>query len=158
MATLLLAGIALLSSACASSTVKTVIIPTASPGDIILTLDRPKYTAHQPLGVTITNHSKHTYYAKDGLSACTYLQLEWFDANKNAWVPVDGCTTPNPGQMRQISAGLSLPYTLAPGDSPADANAWVPGVYRVSLSYGAAADGSGTLTPVYSQGFQITSG
>lgn len=156
LATLLLVLIPLV-AACAGSAAKSVTIPTptATAGDVALSLDRAKYTTHQPIGVTVANASKTSWYAKDGLSACTYLQLEWYDASKKAWTPVDGCTSAVSPQVRLIAPGGSLPFTFAPGDSPADANAWVPGLYRVSLIASTNQDVSGSLTVVYSTGFQI---
>lgn len=156
LAVFLLAVVPLV-AACASRSAKgvTLAAPTATTGDVTLALDRASFTTHQPIGVTVVNGSKTAWYAKDGLSACTYLQLEWYDGAKKVWTPVDGCTGAVSPQVRLIAPSLSLPFTLAPGNSPADANAWVPGVYRVSLTASASPDVSGSLATVYSAGFQI---
>lgn len=154
-----LLALALFAAGCGGNSAKAVTIspPTATKGDITLTLDRPSYTSHQPVGVTVVNGSKTAWYSKDGVSACTYVQLEWYDAVKMAWTPVDGCTGAISPQIRLIAPGESVPFTLAPGDSPADANAWVPGLYRVSLIASAKPDISDTPTTFYSAGFQINS-
>lgn len=131
--------------------------PTASSDDITLTTDRTSYTVHQPVGITVTNNGKTSYFARDGFSACTFIQLEWYDPGKKAWVPVVGCSSVNPPQVRPLTPSASLPFTLAPGDAPNDTNAWVVGLYRVSVRYGTAADGSGELKTAYSAGFQVKS-
>jgi hypothetical protein len=148
---------ALFLAACSTGAANLIATPTATSGDVTLTPDRTSYGAHQAIGVTVTNNGKAGYYAKDGLSACTYLQLEFYDTSRKAWVAVDGCSSPNPPQVRLLAPSTSLPFTLAPGDASNDPNAWVPGIYRVSLRFGTAVDGSGTLVVAYSSGFQITS-
>jgi hypothetical protein len=154
----LVIGIIPLLATCAGSSAKsvTIPIPTASSGAVTLTPDRPSYTTHQPIGITVANTGKTPYYAKDGLSACTYIQLEWYDAAKQTWTPVDGCTGVNTPAARLIAPNSSLPYTLAPGDSPTDANAWVAGVYRVALTFSKSQDLSGSATTAYSTGFQVS--
>jgi hypothetical protein len=142
--------------ACSSKGSTLITRPTATTGDLTLTLDRATYTSHQPFGVTVNNTSKTSYYAKDGLSACTYLQLEYYDSTKKTWLSVDGCSRPYAQHVLLLAPTSSLPFTLAPGDSSTDQNAWVPGVYRVSLRYGPASDGSGNLSVVYSTGFVVT--
>lgn len=143
--------------ACSSRASATITPPTATTDNVTLTLSHTSYTSHQPIGVTMTNTSKTTYYAKTGLSACTYLQLEFYDTTKKSWLGVDGCVSVNPPHVLLLSPATSLPFTLAPGDSSNDPNAWVPGTYRISLGYGLASDGSGALVVVYSPGFKITS-
>lgn len=154
-ALLLLLGSLCVLASCTSRSVTVTSVPTATSGDITITPDRTSYTPHQPFGITVTNNGKTSYYAKDGLSACTYLQLEWYDPGKKAWVPVVGCSNANTPQVRTLAPSGSLPFTLAPGDSSNDANAWVAGLYRVSLRYGTAADGSGELQTASSPGFQV---
>jgi hypothetical protein len=152
---LFLLGTLFILAACTGRAAGVPPAPTASDDDITLTLDHTSYTTHQPFGITVTNNSKISYYARDGLSGCTYLQLEWYDPGKKAWVPVFGCSSVNPPQARPLAPASSLPFTLAPGDAPNDTNSWVAGLYRVSLRYGSAADGSGTLKTAYSAGFQV---
>ncbi len=154
---LVVCACALLLVACSGRTTATITPPTATTGGITLSLDQKHYTSHQAIGITMNNKDNTTYYAKTGLSACTYLQLEFYDTAKKSWLAVDGCVSVNPPHVLVISPNSSLPFTLAPGDSSNDPNAWVPGVYRVSLRYGTAADGTGAQVVVYSQGFNITS-
>ncbi len=144
-------------AACASRTTTTIIPPTATAGNITLTLSEVTFTSHQPIGVTVGNNGKTPYYAKTGLSACTYLQLEFYDTTKKTWVAVDGCSRVETPHALLLSPASSLPFTLAPGDSSTDPNAWLPGVYRVSLRYTTGSDGSGTSAVVYSAGFKVTS-
>jgi hypothetical protein len=153
----LLAALFLMLAGCSSSGGRLITPPTATSGNLTLALDRQSYGVHQPIGVTVTNGGSTGYYAKDGLSACTYLQLEFYDTTKNTWLGVDSCTSPNAPQVRLLAPSASLPFTLAPGDSSNDPNAWVPGVYRIALRYGTASDGSGSLAAAFSPGFRITS-
>jgi hypothetical protein len=153
----LLVALFLLLAGCSNSSGRLITPPTATSGDLKLAPDRQSYSAHQPIGVTVTNGSSKSYYARDGLSACTYLQLEFYDTTKGSWLGVDGCTSPNAPQVRLLAPSASLPFTLAPGDSSNDPNAWVPGTYRIALQYGTASDGSGSLAVAYSSGFQIMS-
>jgi hypothetical protein len=144
-------------AACATPSAA-VLLPTPTATDIQLTLDRSSYTTSQPIGVTVTNTSKHDYYAVDGLSACTFLQLQLFDPTKKTWVGTDGCSSPNPPTSLLISAHLAEPLTLPPGNAAGDANAWAPGTYRVAIRYGTQPDGGGSVQIAYSPGFQIAGG
>lgn len=141
---------------CSGKSTGQIAPPTATPGDISVAVDRASYTHSQPVGVTVANKSKTNYYAKNGLSACTYLQLEFYDTTKKAWLGVDGCTVVTAPHMLLLAPSSSLPYTLAPGDSSNDPNSWVPGVYRISLRYTTSSDGSGAVTVAYSAGFNVT--
>ncbi|GEM_PF-941377 len=141
-------------SACSSSPTSAVAVPTATSGDIQITVDRTHYDTHTPVGVTVTNTSSNTYYALTGRSGCTFLQMQEYDTSKKTWVNVFGCATPNPIPLK-ISSKLSEPFTLAP-NSPNDPNSWDPGLYRVALAYGTQADGSNANLYAYSPGFQIS--
>lgn len=143
-------------SACSNSSTSGKALPTATSGNIKIAVAKAQYTANEPVGVTVTNTSSQTYYAVSGRSACTYLQLQEYDAAKNTWLNVSACPAANPTPL-QISPKLSLPFTLAP-NSNSDPNAWDPGTYRVVLAYGTNADGSNTSTLAYSAAFTIVSG
>jgi len=143
--------------ACASRSTTQIIPPTPTTGDVALTLSKATYTSHQPLGVMVSNTSKTSYYAKTGLSACTYLQLEFYDTTKKQWLAIDGCTDVQTPHILLLAPTSSLPFTFAPGDSSTDPNAWLPGVYRLSLHYGTKSDGTDNPTVVYSAGFKVTS-
>jgi hypothetical protein len=149
---LVLAGAA----ACASDKAQAVNIPVASGGDITLAVDRSAYTSSMPVGVTVRNVSKKIYYALDGRSACTILQLEEYVQARKAWATVNLCTLGTQPTARLLSPGANEPFTFAPGNAPTDANQWQSGLYRVSLTYGAQADGSGPMTTAYSVGFVVS--
>jgi hypothetical protein len=130
--------------------------PTATGGALNLTTDKRTYAVHDPIGVTVANTGGGDLYARDGRSACTFVQLQRYDTGKAQWVSVDGCsqaeTSPRP---LVIHGGMSEPFTLAPG-SPSDPNAWEPGLYRVGCAYGANPDGSTGEQIAYSAGFTIS--
>ncbi len=142
--------------ACASDNANTVTLPAATGGDIKLTVDRPSYTPSMPVGVTMTNVSKKSYYALDGRTACTFLQLEQYVQARKAWAAVNLCTLGAQPTGRLLPPGANEPFTFAPGNAQADANRWQSGLYRVSLTYSSTADGSGPVTVVYSAGFVIS--
>jgi hypothetical protein len=143
-------------SACSDGSGRVVRLPTATAGAIQIAVSRTQFASHDPVGVTVTNTSDHTYYAVDGRSGCTYLQLQEFNSAKNAWVNVVGCTDFNPSPL-EISPRLAEPFTFAP-TSTSDPNSWDPGTYRIVLMYGDSADGSNASTIAFSPGFTIISG
>ncbi len=157
---LVLIGIIVLAAslvACSSPT-KTSKTPLATPttGSIQLTVDRSIYTSTQPIGVTITNTTKTTYYAITGRSACTFLQLQQYNQKQDKWVSVDGCDSVDTPVVRAIPASVAVPFTLAPGTIPVTSpNVWETGIYRVALQYSPQNDGATSLQIAYSQGFQI---
>jgi hypothetical protein len=143
-------------SACSAGPGGAAPLPTATAGAIQIAVNQKQLAAHDPIGVTITNTSDKTYFAVDGRSACTFLQLQEFNSAKKAWVNVVGCTNVNPTPL-EISPRLTEPFTLAP-TSTSDPNAWDPGTYRIVLAYGTNAAGSDTSTFAFSSGFTIVSG
>lgn len=131
-------------------------LPTATSGAISIMVDRASYSTSEPIGVTVVNRGHTTYYAVDGRSGCTYLQLQQYNQSKKMWVSVDGCTTSGITPQPQVIGKLSsLPFTLAPGDAPGNMNTWIPGLYRVVLQYGTKSDGSDASQLAYSAGFRI---
>ncbi len=144
-------------SACSTSAARSSALPTPTKGDVQVAVDRATYTANQPIGVTVTSGKQTSYYALDGRSGCTFLQLEQYDQTHNTWVSVDGCPTTDPPQARLIAPSIVEPFTLAPGNSASNQNSWVPGLYRVALQYGTQSDGGGHIQIAYSAGFRIVS-
>ena len=142
-------------TACSSSAANGIAAPTATPGDISLTPDRTVYTPSQPFGITVKNHGTKSYYATDGRTACSYLELQEYIVAKHAWVPVNICNTGDPPQTLALPASISEPFTLAPGNSPNNQNQWDDGTYRVALTYSTQSDGNGLSQTVYSQGFVV---
>ncbi len=141
--------------ACSAPGAKTPL-PTPTSDPIQITTDRASYTSSEPIGVTVTNSSKSNYYALDARSGCTFLQLEFYDSSRKAWMPTLPCKENRPPAALMIAAGMTEPFTLPPGNSSSNGNQWGPGLYRISLTYGTQPDGTGTMTTAYSQGFQIT--
>jgi hypothetical protein len=137
-----------------SATVK-IPVPTAAPGALQITIDRRQYAPNQPIGVAVKNTSQTDYYALDGQSSCTFLQLQHFDAAKKVWVIVEGCERVSQANALAIPAGLSEPFTLAPGTKASNPNAWDAGVYRIAISYSAQADAGGAALAAYSAGFVV---
>jgi hypothetical protein len=147
--------VALSLAGCSSSIANNLPVPTATPGQITLTPDRSAYTPSQPFGITLKNNAKTTFYAYDGRTGCTFLELQEFVATKGAWTPVNLCTTGDPPQVFAISGSASEPFTLAPGNASGDPNSWQDGTYRVVLTYNTQQDGTGTRQTIYSQGFMV---
>ena len=143
-------------AACSGSSGAGKPLPTATAGGIQIVVSQAQFTSSDPVGVTITNTSNHTYYALSGRSGCTFLQLQELDATKNSWVSVVGCQAANPTALA-ITPQLSEPFTLAP-TSLGDANAWDPGTYRVALLYSVSSDGSSSPLLAFSAAFTIVSG
>ena len=143
-------------TACSLGSAKGVALPTATPGDIQISVDHKSYALNQVIGVTISNTATATdYYAMTGKSVCTYLQLEEYNSGKKTWVSVDGCQTADQPHLLLIQHASSLPFTLAPSSS-ANQNQWEAGTYRVSLQYTSDSTGSGGFQTAYSAGFTIS--
>lgn len=149
-------------AACDSSTAKTIAAPTATTEDVTIAMDRTTYGVTEPIGVTITNAGKSDYYAATGRSGCTFLQLEEYNAAKNTWTPVFGCqsgeqaqTLQIPGKSHNNNKDFTEAFTLAPGNSPTNANAWDIGLYRVALTYSSDSTLSKNPQIAYSPGFYV---
>jgi hypothetical protein len=155
LASMLLVALTAL-AACAQSSAKATTLPTPTTGAIEISIDRPSYTAAQPIGVSIANNDKQGVYALNGRTGCTFLQLELYNPTKKTWSPTAPCGTVDPVRALLIPSGAHEPFTLPPGNNSADANSWVPGTYRISLRYGTKPDASGDVQVAYSSAFQIT--
>lgn len=157
MALIILVALALLGfSGCASTKAKLVVLPTPTKGGITLAVDFPTYHLSQPIGVTVTNGSKSTYFATTDQTDCTFLQLEQFDAKSSQWERISPCGSPNQVATLQIPAGVSEPLTLPPGipGNSSYRNSWPAGVYRIALLYkDTASDGHSLYA--FSPGFVI---
>lgn len=128
-------------------------LPTATTLSVRVTTDRAQYGTSRPIGVTVQNASGTAYYATDGHSACTIVQMQ--QLVRGAWQDIMPCTSRQPPNVLTISAKLSEPFTLAPGNDPHDANAWLPGTYRVTLLVNTKRDSTGQAIQAYSAGFRI---
>lgn len=158
LALIIFVGSALLSvSACATSTAKrAVVLPTPTKGGVSLAIDSPSYKLSQPIGVTVANGTKATYFARTDETDCTFLQLQEFDTKSNQWLRIGPCASPNLITTYQIPAGVVEPLTLPPGipGDSAHLNSWPAGEYRVALLYSDAATG-GHILYAFSPGFVI---
>ena len=151
-------GVALAAGATACGTAsksQPLILPTASASQVTLTADFALYRASQPIGVTVQNLASTTYYALDGHSECTIVQLQLEVGS--SWQNVMPCSTGQPPQVLQVAPHTSVPFTMAPGDSPDNRNLWAPGIYRVVLQLATTPTASAMALQVYSAGFQISS-
>ncbi len=149
-------------SACDSSSAKAITAPAATTGDVTIAVDRTTYGVTEPIGVTISNATKTDYYAATGHSGCTFLQLEEYNATKQAWVPVLGCQSAQqpqalliPSKPHNNNAVFTETFTLAPGISASNANAWDVALYRVMLTYNTDASLSKDSQVAYSPGFYV---
>lgn len=150
-----LAGAVLLFiAACGTTTApRSVVLPAGTPGSVLVRTDRLLYHISQPIGATITNSSKTTYYAMDGQSGCTILHLQQLVGA--TWRDVMPCATGQPPVILALAPKATEPLTFAPGNAPDNVNAWQPGVYRLALAIGIKSNGSDATTMVYSPGFQV---
>ncbi|MFI5273645.1 MAG: hypothetical protein ACHQ4H_11485 [Ktedonobacterales bacterium] len=143
-------------AACSQSPGKRAALSTPTGGAIQITLDRAGYSSAEPLGVSVTNTSKTDFYALDGRSGCTYLQLEFFDTTHSVWAPTLPCTPARQAAPLLLAHGMSEPFTLPPGNASDNGNQWATGTYRIALQYGTQSDASGDMQIAYSAGFQIS--
>lgn len=137
-----------------TSTVSAATIPTATTSTLTVTTNRTSYASADPIGVTVANRTSTTYYAVDGHTGCTILQLQRFDATTKTWQNVNNCGDASAAQTQVIATGTAEPFTLAPG-ATTSANDWNPGIYRVGVQVSAQSDGSKPLF-AYSAGFRVT--
>jgi hypothetical protein len=159
LALLLLAALALLGfSACASTSTKAkaIILPTPTKGALSIAVDSATYKASQPIGVTVTNGGKVTYFATADQTDCTFLQLQQFDTKQNQWLRVSPCSSAGQTAALQIPGGLVEPFTLSPGipGNSSYRNSWPAGEYRVALLFTDAATG-GHSAYAFSAGFIV---
>lgn len=152
---LILVAALCLFSACSTGT-KTHPIAGASAttGPVTVTTQFTSYTSVDAVGVTVANTSTTDFYATDGKSGCTLVQVELYDPAKGVWKNVDGCGVNQPAQVFAIAHGASTPYSFAP-TSPADVNSWQPGTYRVSVTYSAQPDGISNPQEAHSAAFTV---
>lgn len=147
----------LLFTGCASSSGQSTVEGLkATSGPVVITTDLTTYTTGQAIGVMVTNGSATNYYAHDGKSGCSVVQLERYDSGTRKWTSMDPCVGVDTVQTLAIAPSTTVPYTLAP-NSPADMNAWQAGQYRVSVTYSNAADGATNAQVAHSAAFTIHS-
>jgi hypothetical protein len=155
---LLVAGVGLallvILAGCQSDSTNANPAQAASGGPVRITLDHSAYGVNDPLGITVSNTGDRVFYAVDGKSACTFMQLQKYDSGKKQWATIDACTIAYSPHPLQMPAGIAEPFSLAPG-SPSDQNAWETGTYRVAVVYSENADGTTGAQTAYSPEFAI---
>jgi hypothetical protein len=104
--------------------------------------------------VTVTNAGATDVYALDGRSGCAIIQLQRYNSSTRQWNSVVGCTQATSPRPDRISAGIAIPFTLAPTSS-ADPNKWDRGLYRVAVAYSANTDATTGGQIAFSAGFTI---
>lgn len=149
-----LIALTVVGTGCQSSTGNAQVVPTATKGNVVITLDRDSYGPSQPFGVTVTNNGKKNYYAVDSHSTCTILEVQIYLPDKKQWATLDPCLSGATPRPILLKADQAVPYTFAPL-SASDPNAWAPGTYRVMLAYSANADGTTDAAVAYSRGFTV---
>lgn len=155
-ALILVAALALLAACGNGMTSRQISGATATTGPITITTNLATYTTGDAVGATVSNTSTSDYFAKDGNSGCTIIQLQKYDASTGAWAKADLCVGSQQVQVFVIAKGSAVPYTLAP-TSPSNVNSWDPGTYRISVSYSTQSDGVTKLVEAHSAAFTITS-
>jgi hypothetical protein len=129
-------------------------LPTGTSFSVSVTTDRAYYGINQPIGVTLQNTSATSYYAADGKSACTIVELQ--ELIKGAWQDEMPCATGQAPTILLIAPHTSVPFTLAPGNARDDPNSWQPGTYRVALVLLTKPDPSGSTVQIFSAAFQVS--
>ncbi len=150
------AALTLLSACAVGGASHPIAGATATTGPVTVTTNLPTYTTGDAVGATVTNSSTTDFYAQDGQSACTIVQVEQYNGKTGAWTPVDACHNGQTTQILVVAQGTAVPYTLAP-TSASDVNAWQPGTYRISITYSTQADGVTSPQVAHSAAFKVTS-
>jgi hypothetical protein len=128
-------------------------LPSGSTGNVSIQADATSYRTTQPIGITLHNAGKTTYYVQTSQSECTPIQMQ--RQVGTTWQNVMPCSSAVQPQNAAVPPGLVEPFTLAPGNATDNPNAWAPGVYRFALQLTTAANGSGAATLIYSPGVRI---
>ena len=131
-------------------------LPTGTAQSLSLSTGQTVYHPYQPFGITLLNASSGTYYALDGHSDCTIVELQMLVGAD--WQTIMPCSSASPPRALAISAHLAEPFTFAPGNARDNPNAWATGTYRVLLSVATKPDGTGGALVVYSAGFRVVPG
>jgi hypothetical protein len=118
-----------------------------------LATDRAGYGVSQPIGVTVQNSGATGYYAQDGHSACTILELQQLVRGK--WLDEMPCTSSQPPNLLVVAPHSSVPFTFAPGNARGDPNSWALGIYRVAMVLRTAPTDAVNIIQVYSTAFQV---
>ncbi|HEX5439300.1 MAG TPA: hypothetical protein VFW76_00320, partial [Ktedonobacterales bacterium] len=58
-----------------------IALPTATQATVAITMQNREFETSEPLGVLVKNTGAADVYALDGLSGCTVLQVQQYDAD-----------------------------------------------------------------------------
>jgi hypothetical protein len=138
-----------------NATTGTAVSPAASmapsppprTGSVTVGTHAATYRAGDAIAVTLSNHSLQTILFPDHLTSCTVVLLQ---RQVNAsWESINLCKLMIVTRMHALDAGHSLTVRLA-----APSNQWLPGLYRVQLSYTASGQANHVVT-ISSAVFQV---
>ena len=128
-------------------TVTTASSPPASAGSVTVGADAPTYRTGDAITVTLSNQSLQTILFPDHLTYCTVVLLQ--RQVNESWESINLCKLMIVTRMHLLEAGHSLTVKLV-----APPNQWMPGLYRVTLSYGMSQQSNHLIT-IYSAVFQV---
>ncbi len=127
-----------------SSTQKPTAVTMHTPtpqAQIALALDKSRYTDHDAIEVTITNHLSTPIFISPYYTNCTAVRLEL--SAQNSWIPQGVCPSAASHSM-VLQPGASIAQRLTPASrmpQTAAHMAWQTGMYRVNLFYTLIPDG-----------------
>ena len=130
-----------------SPTVTTASSPPASAGSVTVGTDEPTYKIGDAIAVTLSNQSLQTILFLDHLTNCSVVLLQ--RQMNESWESINLCKLMMVTRIHLLDAGHSLTVKLV-----APSNQWMPGLYRVKLSYGTSLQ-SNHLVTIYSAVFQV---
>ena len=116
----------------------------ATKGAVTLQVSALSYPAGAPLVVTLSNQSSLPIVFPDHLTRCGVVLLQ--HQGNGSWETIDLCRSMIVTREHSLNAGQSLTVQLA-----APNGQWAPGLYRFTLSYGAAA----AQATIFSAEFQV---
>src|SRR5579859_6823967 len=116
----------------------------ATKGAVTLQVSALSYPAGAPLVVTLSNQSSLPIVFPDHLTQCSVMLLQ--HQVNGSWETIDICRSMIVTREHSLNAGQSLTVQLA-----APNGQWAPGLYRFTLSYGAAA----AQATIFSAEFQV---
>ena len=128
-------------------TVTTASSSPASAGSVTVGTDAPSYRTGAAIAVTLSNQSLQTILFPDHLSNCTVVLLQ--RQVNESWESINLCKLMIVTKMHSLDAGHNLTVRLV-----APPNQWMPGLYRVKLSYGNSLQSNHLIT-IYSAVFQV---
>ena len=119
----------------------------ASTGSVTVGADAPTYKIGDAIAVTLSNQSLQTILFPDHLTYCTVVLLQ--RQVNESWESINLCKLMIVTRMHSLDAGHILMVKLV-----APPNQWMPGLYRVKLSYGMSQQSNHLIT-IYSAVFQV---